>query len=207
MTGTMLFKNETLPSVDEFDFLIIMGGPMNIYEDTEYPWLVKEKAFIREAIDRNKIVLGICLGSQLIADVLGGKVYKGKYKEIGWFPITLSPEAKHSPLFRSFPEQFVVFHWHGDTFDIPLGAKRMGQSKGCPNQGFVYKEHVIGLQFHLESTTESIDHLLQHCADELVEDRFIQKAEEIRGQNGYLSELNTLLHQFLDRIESSFIGQ
>lgn len=105
----------------DFDWLIIMRGSMNIYEEEKYPWLAVEKKFIARTIESGKIVLGICLGSQLIADVLGGRVSRNKYRELGWFPVTLTKEAKDSPVFSALPARFNVFQWHGDTFKIPQG--------------------------------------------------------------------------------------
>ena len=116
LSVTKLYLNEKLPGMDDFDWLIVMGGPMNIYEEREYPWLVEEKQFIEEVIKTGKVVLGICLGAQLIADVLGGKVRQNDYQEIGWFPVTKTSEANNSVFFKSLPDDFMAFHWHGDTF-------------------------------------------------------------------------------------------
>ncbi|MDO8724528.1 MAG: type 1 glutamine amidotransferase, partial [Candidatus Methanoperedens sp.] len=136
ITRTLLFNNEELPEISDFDWLFIMGGSMNIYEEDKYPWLKNEKSFIAQAIASKKIVLGVCLGSQLIADVLGGRVSRNKNKEIGWFPVQLTEESKDSSIFNAFPEKFIAFHWHGDTFKIPRGARRIAQSVGCLNQAF-----------------------------------------------------------------------
>jgi len=109
---TRLHADEQLPRIGSFDWLVVMGGPMGIYDHEEHPWLVAEKRFIKNAIDAGKTVLGICLGAQLIADVLGAKVYAGPQKEIGWFPIR---RAEGAP--EIIPEELTAFHWHGDTFD------------------------------------------------------------------------------------------
>ena len=151
LSRTMLFSDEKLPEMDHFDWLIIMGGPMNIYEDEKYPWLSREKEFIRQAIASDKIVLGICLGAQLIADVLGGSVRRNEYREIGWFAVSLTEEGSTSPIFSVLPKSFVALHWHGDTFAIPPGAMRIAESQACANQAFI-KGKAIGLQFHLESS-------------------------------------------------------
>lgn len=201
VSRTMIFSDETLPPLDAFDWLIIMGGPMNIYEEDKYAWLAREKEFIKQAIAAQKIVLGICLGAQLIADVLGAKVYQGKYKEIGWFPLKLTPEAKKTTVFHNFPDKFIAFHWHGDTFDIPSGAIRVAESEACSNQAFVYNERVVGLQFHLESSKGSISRLIENCADEIVEGKYIQTAEEMLGQENYLKEVNKLMHLLLENME------
>jgi len=205
LTSTMLFFNETLPEIADFDWLIIMGGPMNIYEHDKYPWLAKEKEFIRQAIACCKIVLGVCLGAQLIADVLGGIVRKNEHREIGWFPVRLTEQGKASPIFSVLPESFVALHWHGDTFEVPPKALRTAESLACKNQAFALGK-AIGLQFHLESSQSSIDHLLENCADELTEEPYVQSACELSAQQDRFSEIQGLMELFLDRMEEE-LGQ
>ncbi|MBU4222474.1 MAG: type 1 glutamine amidotransferase, partial [Euryarchaeota archaeon] len=178
ISRTLLFKNEELPDITDIDWLVIMGGSMNVYEEEKYPWLRDEKNFIAQAIAGKKIVLGVCLGAQLIADALGGKVSRNRYAEIGWFPLTLTKEARTSPVFNALPLRFTAFHWHGDTFEIPSGAVRIAQSEACANQAFEYGR-TIGLQFHLEYSEKSIDLMFRNCADDIVDGRYIQKPEEI----------------------------
>lgn len=197
---TKLFKNEELPQVTNFDFLIIMGGPMNIYEEKKYRWLVEEKKFIEKIIKKDKLVLGICLGAQLIADVLGAKVTKNKFKEIGWFKVAKTKSAKNSLIFKNLPENFTAFHWHGDTFEIPKNCLHLAQSNGCKNQAFAYNKKVFGLQFHLESTKESINKLIKNCSDELIEGKYIQKKEEILSQKNIL-KANDLMNLILNNME------
>ena len=204
ISRTELFNNETLPETGDFDWLIIMGGPMNIYEEKKYPWLAAEKRFIEKAIAKGKVVLGICLGSQLIADVLGARVYQNSEKEIGWHPVSLTDESKKSSVFRSFPEKFNAFHWHGDTFNLPEGCLKIAGSEACENQAFEYKGRVIGLQFHLESSAESIYLLIQNCSDELVDGRYIQKKEEILSKEGDVQEIHKTMTLLLDSIENEF---
>jgi GMP synthase-like glutamine amidotransferase len=204
ISRTLLFNNEELPNMSDFDWLVIMGGSMNIYEEEKYPWLKEEKNFIAEAIAYKKIVLGVCLGSQLIADVLGGRVIKNRFKEIGWFPVSLTREARNSSIFSTFPGKFTAFHWHGDTFKIPPGAARIAESEGCANQAFEYGR-VIGLQFHLEYSVESIDLMFKNCGDEIVDGKYIQKPDEIISQNNNVRELNRLLILLLDNIEREFV--
>jgi len=203
ITRTRLFKNEKFPEMNDFDWLIIMGGSMNIYEEKKYPWLVPEKKFIADAIAEKKILLGVCLGSQLIADVLGGKVSQNKYKEIGWFPISLTAQGNESIIFSNFPQKFMGFHWHGDTFRIPDGAARIAQSEACPNQAFEYGK-VIGIQFHLEYSADSINLMFKNCSEDLVEGKFIQKADEIVSRIGNVDEMNKTLSLLLDNMEREF---
>ncbi len=200
MAGTKLFAGE-IPAADmDFDMLVVMGGPMNIYEEDKYSWLAKEKKYIEKAITSKKAVLGICLGAQLIADVLGARVYKNSYREIGWHPVSLTPEAKNTAVFNGLPERFTAFHWHGDTFDIPAGAVRTAESKACPNQAFEYEKRVIGLQFHLESSDNSIAALTQNCGDEIVEGNYTQTPEEITAGFKHIEKLNRLMESLLNRL-------
>ena len=204
ISRTQLFKNEELPCISDFDWLVIMGGSMNIYEEDKFPWLKREKEFIDKAIAANKILLGVCLGSQLIADVLGGKVSKNQHKEIGWFPVSLTREAENSSIFSSLPGTFTAFHWHGDTFKIPRGAKRMAQSEGCMNQAFECGR-AIGLQFHLEYSKKSIDMMFRNCGDELVDGKYIQTPDEIISKIGNVYEMNKTLDLILDNMEREFV--
>jgi GMP synthase-like glutamine amidotransferase len=203
ISRTLLFKNEKLPETSDFDWLVIMGGSMNIYEEDKFPWLKEEKKFIAQAIANKKILLGICLGSQLIADVLGGKVSKNQYKEIGWFPVSLTREARDSSIFSILPGTFTAFHWHGDTFKIPSGAKRMAQSEGCMNQAFECGR-AIGLQFHLEYSKKSIDLMFRNCSDELVDGKYIQTPDEIISKIANVHEMNKTLDLILDNMEREF---
>ncbi len=201
LTGTKLYENTLLPPIESIDWLVIMGGPMNIYQEKDYPWLVLEKEFINEAIETGKTVIGVCLGAQLIADVLGAKVYRGQHKEIGWFPIALTSEARTSKLFEDLPEHLTVFHWHGDTFDLPVGAVQLARSAGCEQQAFLYNECVLGLQFHLESTMESVQKLIQHCKDDISEGKYVQETETIllAGQH-YVQGLHEALEVVLEQL-------
>lgn len=202
-TRTLLFKNEKLPDMSDFDWLVIMGGSMNIYEEEKYPWLAREKKFIKDAIASKKIVLGVCLGAQLIADVLGGRVSRNRYTEIGWYPVNLTKEARNSSIFSSFPEKFVAFHWHGDVFKMPPGAKKIAESKACENQAFETGK-AIGLQFHLDYSVESIELMLNHCSNEIVNGKYIQEPDEIISQISNVSKTQRLLNLLLDSIEREF---
>lgn len=200
LSSTHFYQDESLPNLEEFDFLVVMGGPMNIYEENKYPWLVNEKKFIEQAIKYDKIVLGICLGSQLIADVLGAKVFPNPEPEIGWFPIELTTEAQTSNVFNVLPKQLTVFHWHGDTFELPQGATRMASSAGCKNQAFIYGKKAIGLQCHLEATKSSVQKLIEHGADELGEGKYIQKPYEMLAGQDNFQKINDAMHRLLNRL-------
>jgi len=201
VSKTELFNHEPMPGVDDFDWLVVMGGPMSVNEGDKYPWINDEKKLIERAIINNKTVIGICLGSQLIADVLGAKVYKNKVKEIGWFPVKLTQKSKKNNLFEGFPDEFISFHWHGDTFDLPYGALRIASSDATLNQGFLYKKNVLALQFHLESSIESAGKLIKYCSGELVCGQYIQDAEYILSREDYFREIKANLQIILDRLE------
>ena len=197
VSATKFYRDSKLPELDEFDFLIIMGGPMGVSDEDKYPWLKDEKQFIRDAIDGNKIVLGICLGSQLIAAALGAKVYRNNYKEIGWFPIRVKNDNK---IFNNIPMEIISAHWHGDTFELPAGSVHIAESSACKNQAFIINERVIGLQFHLEFTGESLKELIKNCGEELVKDKYVQTEEEILSNPELLHSANNLLFEILDNI-------
>ncbi|THB75472.1 MAG: type 1 glutamine amidotransferase [Gammaproteobacteria bacterium] len=198
ITSTKMYLNEELPDrkeMREIDLLLVMGGPMNIYEYDEYPWLKEEKIFLKKAIReatlfKNMTVLGFCLGAQLLSEALGGSVTENQYKEIGWFPIRSTDDM--------LEDNLNVFHWHSDTFSIPKGAKCIAFSQGCANQGFVYKQQVIGLQFHLEMTAENIETIYTKCASELETGPYVQ-LQNI-SDSSRISNANTAMTQILERM-------
>lgn len=192
-----MFAEATLPAPAEFDWLVVMGGPMNIYEEDIYPWLTQEKALIKEAIGAGKVVLGVCLGAQLIADALGAAVSKNPQREIGWFPLS----SIHPAMTGIIPKQAPVMHWHGDTFALPSGAERLAASAACLNQGFIYRERVIGLQFHLETTPESLHRLIDQSRDELVEGPFIQTPAEMLADPSRFTAINQMMAALLDHLQ------
>lgn len=169
LSYTRFFESAALPEVDGLDLLIIMGGPMSANDEAALPWLVAEKQFIRQAVAAGVAVLGVCLGAQLIASALGEKVYKNTRREIGWFDIEAVPGEGFQ-----FPPVLKVFHWHGETFDLPKGALQLARSDACENQAFQLGSSVIGLQFHLETTPQSAEAIITHCRGELVEEDFVQ---------------------------------
>jgi GMP synthase (glutamine-hydrolysing) len=178
VSATKFFEDDKLPFVDSFDMLIIMGGPMSVGDHELFPWLEKEKELISKAIAKNKMILGICLGAQLLADVLGAKVYPNKEKEIGWFPLKFYTD-RH-PLAAVFPAQLRVFHWHGDTFDLPAQSILIASSEACQNQAYLIGNQILALQFHLETSPDLIQQFLDNGQDELDKGGcFVQKSDWI----------------------------
>lgn len=168
---------EALPDPGDCRSVIVMGGPMNIYQHRDHPWLPVEKAFIRECLRRGVPLLGVCLGAQLLADALGARVVQNAHREIGWFPVRLTAEIRNE--FPALPAELNVLHWHGDTFELPRGAVRLAGSEACAEQGFYLPGRCLALQFHVETTPESLRGLLENCADELVPGPFVQSRAAI----------------------------
>ena len=205
LSSTHFYLGNPLPSVTEFDWLIVMGGPMGVYDELQYPWLTEEKTFIRRSIDAGKFVLGICLGAQLIANSLGARVFKNPYREIGWFPIERKLNTTDSILADVFPEELEVFHWYGDTYELPKGARLLASSEACRKQGFVIDSRVIGLQFHLETSSESAAALIQNCGSELDGSQYVQSAAEMLSDESRFLKINGIMHTLLDKLENQNI--
>ena len=196
-----LYAGDPLPALDRFDRLVIMGGPMGVADEAEHSWLAHEKARIEEAIAAGKSVVGICLGAQLIAEVLGASVYPNPVKEIGWFSIQLTDARIARPLCDGLPAAAEVFHWHGDTFRLPPGAVQLARGAHCEQQAFLFDDRVLGLQFHLESTPDSVAAICTHCADEITPAASIQTAAEMRSADvETYAAINLMLETLLDRL-------
>jgi GMP synthase-like glutamine amidotransferase len=201
ISTTRLYQAADLPHQSQFERLVVMGGPMGIHDESDHAWLIPEKEFIKKTITAGKTVIGVCLGAQLLAGALGAGVYRGTHKEIGWLPIELTEAARTSDLFGFLPNRFDVFHWHGDTFENPSGASRLASSPGCANQAFLYDGRVLGLQFHIESTPESVRALVANCADDLTAGPYVQNAEQILAAGPESFErANRFLFTILERL-------
>jgi len=200
LTGTHLYNNESLPRLKEIDWLIIMGGPMGVHDTGNHSRLTDEKVFIRRAIRAGKVVVGICLGSQLTAAALGADVYEADEKEISWFSVESTDAATDSPIFADLGDECDVFHWHGDTFELPEGARRMARTDACANQAFVYDDRVVGLQFHLESSPETVNEILEN-SDNPPDERYVQDAAAIRSQIEKTEPLEQRLRKLFDNLE------
>lgn len=212
------YNDKPLPTQDSFDWLIVMGGPMSIHDEEQYPWLIKEKRLIKQSIDAGKTVIGICLGAQLIAHCLGANVKPSGIKEIGWLPMQLTEEGRAHPLLQDLPKQaFTVFHFHGEGFDCPKGASIIASTDAWANQGFIYQtpQHkalgtwVIGWQCHLEVTKESLAKMVTNGNDAIQSGlkkypKTVQSADEIITLGDkYIEDNNARLGAMLNRIAAS----
>ncbi len=198
VSSTRMDLGQPLPEPETIDWLVVMGGPMNVDEHDAYPWLVREKEFIHRVIGRSTRVLGVCLGAQLISTVLGGRVAPNRQKEIGWFPIDFTAEAAGHPVFAQFPRQVAAFHWHGDRFSIPPGAVRLAGSANCDNQAFQHGDRVVALQFHWDYSPESVQAMIAHCGHELIDAPGIQHAPEMLAQPERFEDIRSMLFDMLD---------
>jgi len=196
ISTTHWYLGETPPDMRDIDWLAVLGGPMNIYQHRDHPWLVGEKQKIREAVDLGKKIVGICLGAQLLADLLGGKVYQNPHREIGWFPVRWLEPARL--LLPGLPTQTTVLHWHGDTFDLPPGAVHLAESEACPNQAFVIGKQILAFQFHIEVTPDSIWALTEMDRAGLTPDTWVQDETTIQSGNSHTGSNQRLLESWLD---------
>ncbi|HLE41566.1 MAG TPA: type 1 glutamine amidotransferase [Nitrospirota bacterium] len=194
-----LEAGELLPDLDDFSHLVIMGGPMAVYEMHRYPFLINEALLIDKAIKANKHILGICLGAQMLAHVLGARVYPGKQKEVGWYEVALTDEGMKDPCISQLVvdgrNAAQVFQWHGDTFDLPRGAVRLASSSLYPNQAFRFSNHVYALQFHIEVTPSIVREWLKN---EKGTDQKKVSAESERIFSPYLTRANNFYRKFFN---------
>ncbi len=199
ISSTKFYEEYSMPDVADYDALIIMGGSMSVHDEEIYGWLAEEKKHISQAIKAGKPVLGVCLGAQLIADVLGAEISTTTAKEIGWFPIAWSDAAMGNKIIAGLNSAMNVFHWHGEQFTIPEGAIHLASSKTCSNQAFLYGNNVLGLQFHLEMNEVAIEELIKNCDDEIATSTpTIQSAKEIRENIKNIPSCRSALFMMLD---------
>jgi len=200
LEGSMMHEGAGLPALDSADLFIFMGGGMSVNDEDRLPWLAAEKQFLRAAIAADRAVLGVCLGAQLIANALGARVYPNPAgREVGWHPVRGTADAGSTAF--EIPSPLEVFHWHGETFDLPAGAVRFAESDACRNQAFQVGRAVIGLQFHPEATRESVAALVASCPEDLRPAPFVQSPDRIlSAPAATFDAMHGLLGQILDRL-------
>lgn len=193
---TKIFQQAFFPPIASFDMLVIMGGIMGVYEEDKYAWMKTEKEFIKKSIAEKKKVLGICLGAQFISEALGAKVFSHTKKEIGWFEVEKVSSHK---LIKKLPQTFTTFHWHGDTFTLPDNAIHLFKTNACAQQGFVYINHVAGLQFHMEINEDLLNSMAENERTELIKADYVQTETRIKQQvSKYISRQKKYMYDFLE---------
>lgn len=201
LAETHVYARETLPGPADFDMLVVMGGPMGVNDEAAHPWLTAEKKAIEAAVAADRPVLGICLGAQLVATVLGGAVTPNPVPEIGWFPVTLTAAGEAEPALAALPASFMAFHWHGDTFSVPPGAVRAAGSDACANQAFVFRHRVLGLQFHPETTPAAMQHLIKNCPDDVaVPGPTVHSPKQMHAGRAALKDVKVHMYGVLDAL-------
>ncbi|MDT8436667.1 MAG: type 1 glutamine amidotransferase [Gemmatimonadota bacterium] len=204
ITRTHLFAAEELPTVADIDLLCIMGGPMSVNDEGAYRWLAPEKDFVARAIASSKVVLGICLGAQVIASALGARVSENPEPEIGWFPVEPATGAGESSFSWFFGETREAFHWHGEKCELPAGAVHLARSAACEHQAFAVGDRVLGLQFHLETTVEGARALVENCRADLsrAPGRWVQGENELLEDATRFARANEAMASLLDDMAS-----
>lgn len=206
ITYTRLYSGDRFPEECNFDFLVVMGGPQSpatTVEECPYFDAQKEIAFIKKAIEQKKIMLGVCLGAQFIGQALGANFDHSPNREIGVFSLTLTEEGKKDHIFGTFPEKFMVGHWHGDMPGLTNDSKILATSQGCPRQIIRYAPNIYGFQCHFEFTPEAIEGMIQNNAHELEQYKglpYIETSDQLRGHD--YNEMNNFLFTFLDKISA-----
>ncbi len=200
---TRFFRGDALPDITAYDWLIVMGGPMGACDDAACPWLPSERAAIRASLEAGRTVLGICLGAQLMAASLGALVRANPEREVGWYPVHRTGSSSRAGIAGAVPDGSVVFHWHGDTFDLPPGADGFLASDACRTQAFSLGERALGIQVHIETTVEAARALIDNCRGDLTPGRFVQSESEILGDRSRFEALRPIL----DRVMETMAGE
>ena len=208
ITYTRLYEDDDLPiEVDGYDMAIVMGGPQSPASSQDvFPYFdaAKEISWIKDVVDQGKIVLGICLGAQLIGEAMGARFSSSPYREIGVYPVTLTPAGKEDPFFSTLPDEFSVGHWHMDMPGLTHESVVLAYSAGCPRQIVRYAPKVYGFQCHMEFTPDSIEGMISNCPDDLIHDGdqpFVQSAEVLRQH--CFKTMNQILFKFLDYMSAT----
>ena len=197
----LFIPNNALPETAAVDLLVNMGGPMSVYDEQIHPWLAAEKEFIRTFLTTGKPVLGICLGAQLLALCCGATVGRAAHPEIGWYPVSPTPAAAVFPWLNALlANRPVLFHWHGERFEIPAGAENLAETDANDNQAFILGEgRIVGLQFHPEMTPVLLEQMVAEGRHELVAGGFVQSADAI-GAGAEYRKSGVVMRGVLDHL-------
>lgn len=203
-----LAPTEKFPSCNDAELICVMGGPMDADDEAASPWLHAEKRYLAECIAAGHVVLGICLGAQIVAEVLGGRVKRGQHKEIGWYPVSKTAEGRAARLFSAWPDSFVVGQWHGDTFDPPADLKPLLSSEAFTDQAFVFDGRVVGVQFHLEWTSETLGSLLAACQGDFTDGgTWVTSASQMQAEAPtHEGNSRELLYALLDELAEGAVS-
>ena len=202
---TYVCSNEKLPHLDSFDWLMVMGGSQHAWDEQNNPWLRREKAFVAEALAGGKPLLGICLGAQLLAEALGGRIFTNPYREIGWHEVSLNADGRKSFLFQHIPASFTTFHWHGDHFSLPPDCTGLAASAATAHQAFICRDRpVAGLQFHPEYTREMVAYYAREHSRDWTPDVFVGGKDQILAQTAEMPDTYWLMEILLNNMEQEF---
>ncbi len=192
------YKGDALPNVDDFDFVVVMGGPQSPLEIDKAPYLKDEINMLSDALKLNKRIIGVCLGAQLISEALGARTERSPYREIGCYPLELLCDAKADPVFNQFQNNLDVMHWHSDMPGLPEGAVLLAKSEGCPRQIYRYGDRVYGFQCHFELTKELVLEMVKKCPNDLKAGKYIMMEQELMNVN--YADINAKLDLILDHL-------
>lgn len=206
-TSSIVPTAPSLPAEDDLDCLVVLGGPMSAWEEGRHSWLTAEKRLLESLIEVGKPVLGICLGAQLLADVLGARTYAGDHQEIGWHRVEATLESRGHAVGGILPDRFETFLWHGDSFDVPRGATHIARSDAFESQAFVWKR-VLALQFHLEVRPDWVQRIVARDAGTLAVSEFVQSQKAVlRKPMDVYRANNAIMERLLDRwLEMAWIS-
>ena len=205
LAQTYVCNNEKLPALDDFDWLMVMGGSPHAWQEDSLPWLAPEKEFIAAALEGNKVIFGVCFGAQLLAEALGGQVFQNEQAEIGWHEVSLTPQGRDSFLFRNIPQKFLSFHWHKDHFSLPSGCTRLAASEPTPNQAFVMQGRPIAaVQFHPEYTRNMVGRFARKWGHEWQPGPFVPGQAAVITQTEAMPDTYWLMAALLDNMEREF---
>jgi len=197
------FSNlKELPRLSDFDWLMVMGGFQHAWDEKNNPWLIPEKKLISDAVAAGKIILGICLGAQLLAEILGGQVFPNKNREIGWHEVSLTPEGRDSFLFANVPEKFVTFHWHNEHFSLPPNCSCLASSEPTANQAFICNSApLVGLQFHPEYTRDMVKFYSQEFGNDWKPGPFVPGKNVVLARTKLIPDTYWLMEILLNNID------